>query len=112
MFKLNAKFDADLLWYLLSHFECDDHKVHMLTEWHLLPPLTSTVKLSLFMHAHSSSLSLASSYINIGQTIRIILTMAGIFLDRPRIQVIYYKIVYLNLYSFINQYYTNKFNYK
>ena len=32
MFKLNAKFDADLLLYLLSHFECDGHTVHMLTQ--------------------------------------------------------------------------------
>ena len=37
MFKLNAKFDADLLLYLLSHFECDGHTVHMLTQWHLPP---------------------------------------------------------------------------
>ena len=37
MVKLNAKFDADLLLYLLSHFECDGHTVHMLTQRHLLP---------------------------------------------------------------------------
>ena len=75
MFKLNAKFDADSLFYLLSHFECDSHTVHMLTQWHLPPPLTSTVKLSLFTHAHSSPLSLAArlhwyhtncSYVNNG----------------------------------------------
>ena len=36
MFKLNAKFDADSLLYLLSHFECNGHTVHMLTQWH--PP--------------------------------------------------------------------------
>ena len=29
MFKLNAKFDADSLLYLLSHFECDGHTVHI-----------------------------------------------------------------------------------
>ena len=58
MFKLNAKFDADSLpyFYLLSHFECT---VHNLTQWCLPPPLTSTVKLSLFTHVHSSPLSLA-----------------------------------------------------
>ena len=77
MFKLKAKFDADLLLYWLSHSECDDHLVHMLTQWRLPPPLTSTVKLSLFMHAHSSPLSLAvrlhqchtncSHYINNGR---------------------------------------------
>ena len=30
MFKLNAKFDADPLLYLFSHFECNGHTVHML----------------------------------------------------------------------------------
>ena len=60
MFKLNIKFEADSLLYSLSHFECDGHTVHMLTQQRLLPPLTSTVKSSLFMHAHSSPLSLAS----------------------------------------------------
>ena len=38
MFKLNAKCDADSLLYLLSHFECNGHTVHMLTQWCLLPP--------------------------------------------------------------------------
>ena len=60
LFKLNAKLDADLLLYLLSHFECNGHKVYMLTQWHLLPPLTSTVKSSLFTHVHSSPLSSAA----------------------------------------------------
>ena len=59
MFKLNVKFNADSLLYSLSHSECDSHTVHMLTQWHLLPPLTSTVKSSLFTYAYSSSLSLA-----------------------------------------------------
>ena len=78
MFELNAKFDADLLLYLLSHFECGGHTVHMLTQQCPLPPLTSTVKSLLFMHAHSSPLSLAarlhrchanySCYINNGWT--------------------------------------------
>ena len=49
-----------ILPYSLGHFECDGHTVHMLTRWHLPPPLTSTVKLSLFTHAHSSPLSLAA----------------------------------------------------
>ena len=61
MFKLNTNFDGDLFLYLLSHFERDSHTVHVLTQWGLLPPLTSTVKLSLFMHAHSSMLSLAAT---------------------------------------------------
>ena len=44
----------------LSHFECDSHTVHMLTQWRLQHPLTSTVKLSLLTHVHSSPLSLAA----------------------------------------------------
>ena len=32
MFKLDTKYDADLLLYLLSHFEWDNHTVHMLTQ--------------------------------------------------------------------------------
>ena len=79
MLKLNAKFDTDSLLCSLSHFECDGHTVHMLTQWCLPPPLTSTVKSSLFTHAHSSPLSLAarlrwchanhSRYINNGWTL-------------------------------------------
>ena len=43
---------------LLTHFECDGHTVHMLTQLCLPPPpLTSTVKSPLFMHTHSSPLS-------------------------------------------------------
>ena len=61
MFKLNTKFDADSCLYLFSHFEWDGHTVHMLTQWHQMPPLTSTVKLSLFMHVHSSPRSLAAT---------------------------------------------------
>ena len=60
MFKLNAKFGADLLLYLLSHFECEGHTVHMFTQQHLLPPLTSRVKSSLFTHVQSSPLFLSA----------------------------------------------------
>ena len=77
MFKLNKKFDANILLYSFSHFECSGHTVHMFTEQHLRT-LTSTVKSSLFTHVHSSPLSLAarlhpccvnrSRYINIGWT--------------------------------------------
>ena len=62
----------------LRHFECNGHTVHMLTQWHLPPPLTSTVKSSLFTPVHSSPLPLAarlhqchtnhSHYINNGWT--------------------------------------------
>ena len=81
MFKLNAKFDADSLLYSVSHFECNGHTVHMFTQWRLLPPLTSAVKLSLFTQAHSNPSSLASRlhwcrtnhscYINNGWTFRV-----------------------------------------
>ena len=59
MFKLDAKFDAESLLYLLSHFECDGHIVHILTDGRasLPPPLANTVK---FMHVHYSLLSLAA----------------------------------------------------
>ena len=40
--------------------KCNGHTVHMLTQQHLPPPVTSTVKLSLFTHAHSNPLSLAA----------------------------------------------------
>ena len=43
MLKLNANFDADLLLYSLSHFECNGHTVHMPTQWHLLSSRTSTM---------------------------------------------------------------------
>ena len=79
MFKLPTKGETDSLLCLLSHFECDSHTVHMLTQQCLPPPLSSTVKSSLFTHAHSSPLSLAASlyqgrtnhshYVNNGWTV-------------------------------------------
>ena len=83
MLKLNAKFVTDLLLYLLSHFECNGHTVHILTQGCLLPPLTTTVKSSLFTHVHSSPLSLAVRLHWCRQIILVILTMAGLFPDRP-----------------------------
>ena len=78
MFKLNAEYAADSLLYSLSHFERNYHTIHMFNQWHLPPPLTSTVMSSLFTHVHSSPLSLAarlhphcpnrSHYINDGWT--------------------------------------------
>ena len=78
MFKINIKFDADSLLYLLSHFECDGPTVHMFSQGHLPPPLTITVKSSLFTHTQSSTFSLAtrlhqchtncSHYVNYGWT--------------------------------------------
>ena len=84
MFKLNVKFDADSLLYLLRHCECASHTVHMLTQRCLPPPLTSTVKSSSFTHVHSSPFSLAARYIDVMQTILVILTTAGLFPYRPR----------------------------
>ena len=60
MFMFKPKSDADLLLYSLSHFECDGHTVHLLTQQHLPRPLTSTVKSSLSTHGHSSPVSLAA----------------------------------------------------
>ena len=108
MFKLNANFYADLLLYSLSYIDCDCHTVHVLTQWCLPPPLTSTVKSSLFTHAHSSPLSLAvrlhrcstncSHYINNGWT----------FSEQTIIYIYIYKYVeiYVNiyLYTFIYSY--------
>ena len=44
MFELDTKVHAHSLLYSVSHFECNGHTVHMLTQRHLPPPLTSTVK--------------------------------------------------------------------
>ena len=87
LFKLNAKLDADLLLYLLSHFECVGHTEHMLTQWHLPPPLTSTVKSSLSSRRipdHSLGLP---GYINVTQTGLIILIINWIFSDRPKYHI-------------------------
>ena len=62
MFKPNTKFDACLWLCLFSHFECNNHTVHMITQQHLPPSLSDTVKSSLFTHAHSSPLSMADRF--------------------------------------------------
>ena len=79
MFKLNTKFDADLLLYFLSQFECNNHTVHVLTQQCLSLPQISTVKLSLFTHALIPVHSLwLPGYINVKQTVIILMT-AGFF---------------------------------
>ena len=85
MFKLHAKFDADLLFFSLNYFACDNHTVHMLTQQCLSPSLTSTVKSSLFTYAHSSHSPWLPGYIGVTQTVLVILTTAGLFTDRPLI---------------------------
>ena len=85
MLKFNTKFDAGLLLYSLIHFECNSHTVHMLTQQHLPPPLTSTGKF--FTHAHSSSLSLATRLHQCYANCSLILIIAGLFLDQPHISI-------------------------
>ena len=80
MFKLNAKFGAESLLYSLSHFECDGHTVHTLTQWHLLSHwLVQWSRHCSCMHipVHSPWLP---GYIDVVQTV--ILTVAGLFPDR------------------------------
>ena len=86
MFKRHTEFDADLVLYLLSHFECDGHTVHVLTQWPLPSPLTSTVKSSLFTPVHSSPLSLAARLHGCHTYHSHDMTMAGLFLGRPCLQ--------------------------
>ena len=76
------------------NFECGGHTIHTLIQQHLLPPLTSTVKSSLFMHVHSSPLFLPDSYIDAMQTILIILTTVGLFPDRPHVSIYLTSSVY------------------
>ena len=79
MFKLNAKFDADSLLYLFSHFECDSHTVHMLTQsvYHPYWPVQWSHHCShMSIPVHSPWLQ---GYLNVAQTILIILTMTGLF---------------------------------
>ena len=71
--------------YLLSDFKCNCHTVHMLTKQCLPPPLTSTVKLSLFTHVHSSPLSLVAGLHRYLTNRSHYITMAGFFPHRPHI---------------------------
>ena len=85
MFKLNAKFDAVSLLYLLSHFECKATQYtcslngiycfHWLIQW-------SHHCSCMCIPAHPPWMP---GYIDVMKTILIILTMAGLFPDKPRI---------------------------
>ena len=83
MLKLNTKFDADSLVYLLSHFECDGHTVHMPLDGVYCPHW-----LVQWSH-HCSHMCISvhcpwlPGHINVTQTVLVILTMAGLLLDRP-----------------------------
>ena len=79
MFQLNAKFYADPLLYSLSHFECDAlngiHRPHWLVQWcHHCSHMNIPV--------HSPWLP---GYIDVSQSVLVILSMVGLFLDRFRI---------------------------
>ena len=76
---LKAKFVADSLLYLLSHFECEGHTVHMLTQQCLPLPLTKTVKSSLFTHVHPVHSPWLPGSIDVTQTILVIVTMVVFF---------------------------------
>ena len=67
------------------HCECSGHTVHMLTQQRLPPPLTNTVKSSLFTHVHSSPW--LPGYMDVEQTTVVTLTLAVLLLDRPCILV-------------------------
>ena len=107
MFKLNTKFDADSLLYLLSQFECDSRTVHMLTQWHLLSPLTSTGKSSLFTHVCSSPLSLAARlhgcHINHSYFINNGWTFSGqtLYMSVSILIIIYIYKFYIYIYKFL-----------
>ena len=81
----DASPNPDLLFYSLSRFECDSHIIPMHIQQCLPPPLTGKVKSSLLKHMYSRLLSLAARLhvcrINHSHYI----TMARLFLDRPRI---------------------------
>ena len=87
---LKQNFDADSLLYLLSHFECDGHTVyicsfnslyqpHWLVQW-------SHHCSCMCIPVHSPWLP---GYIDATQTVLVMLTVAGLFLDRPRISLNY-----------------------
>ena len=81
----------------------DSHTVFMLTQWCLPSLLTSIVRLSLFMHAHSSPLSWLPGYMDVSQTILFILTLAGLFPDRKICTARPSEIYLKNTGSFNNQ---------
>ena len=71
----------------LVQIRCSAHLVTLnATATHYTYSTASTVKLSLFMHAHSREWSpWLPGYIDVMQTVLIILTMAGLFPDRLHI---------------------------
>ena len=95
MFKLNAKFDADSLLYWLSHSYATSTQYTCSLTGHLPPPLTSTVKSSLFMHACSTPLLWLPDYIDVVQTILVLLIVAGFFSGQTSYEQLYLKLAEL-----------------
>ena len=114
MSKLNAKLDADSLLYSLNHFEWDGHTVNT----HSLNSIYHPHLLVQWSH-HCSHVCIPihfpwlPGYINVMQTLFVVLTMAGLFTDRPHIymycffgkqiynaQLLYFLWVLLSLRSF------------
>ena len=58
MSKLDAKSDADLLLYSRSHFECNGHTGHTLTQGLLPPPLTNKYSEVVIVHTCASQSTL------------------------------------------------------
>ena len=76
MLKFNAKFNADSLLYLLSHFECHGHTIHVLSQW--CPSPHWRVQWS--CHCSHMCIPVHSPWL---PGFIVILTMAGLFPDRP-----------------------------
>ena len=93
-----------LFLFSLSHFECDSHTVHMLTQWHLPPPLTD--RHEQWSH-HCSCMGIPvhtpwlPCYISVMQTDLVLLTVAGVTPDSPRMFSFYYKQFLKFMYHFI-----------
>ena len=84
MFKLNEKFAVD---YCSTCSVILNVRVTQCTQWCLLPPLTRTVKSSVHCSCMLTTVHppWLPGYIHVMQTILVILTMVGLFPDRPRI---------------------------
>ena len=93
MFKLNAKFNADSLLYSVifnvtaTQYPCSLNSVYC-------PLLTSTVKSSLFTHAHPQYLLLGSQVTSVScKPFSFYEQWLDVFLDRSHIMVFYFKLL-------------------
>ena len=91
MFKLNAKSDAGSLLYLFSHFGCDSHTVPLLTQWCVYCPHWL---IQWSHHCSCMRITVHSpwllGYIDVTENVLIMLTVVGLFLDRPRVLLYFY----------------------